>query len=185
MSETKKSGLITTIVLTLLAWLGLAGVSDNWVEWQNWFEIGIMQHWRSVKEWLIAVVFDRMPFQVQPWMIDWVLVGSIVSRSFHTPMPSNPTGAELDWDLWLEWRIRQIFSRVFVVLFWPLYLFAMLVVTEKNRRELIRDGKLKPRQYDHEIYASTYSKWKLLLFWNFILFIPVLFVCSTWLYKFG
>ena len=77
----KKQSVGAIVIGTLLAWLGLAGLSDSILEWQTWFEQGIMQHWRSIKEWMIAVVLDWVPFNVKSWMIDYSTISAVVARS--------------------------------------------------------------------------------------------------------
>jgi hypothetical protein len=65
----------------ILAWLGLAGVSDAIVDWQLWFEHGIMSHWRSTKEWITAVLLWWLPFSLPSWTLDYFLLGGIVARA--------------------------------------------------------------------------------------------------------
>jgi len=38
------------IFAIFLGWVALAGIADNFVTWQSWFEIGFMEKWRYVKQ---------------------------------------------------------------------------------------------------------------------------------------
>ncbi len=68
------------ICVTVLAWLGLAGLTDNMIEWQSWFEQGIMVHWRSIKAWFSAVVFGWFPWEIPDWFYDYVIIGGLYTR---------------------------------------------------------------------------------------------------------
>ena len=178
---------IRTIVVTALAWLGLAGLSDNIVEWQWWFEVGIMQHWRSVKEWVIAVLLDWVPFRVNPWMIDYVSIGSLtVGGMMRSLLPS------LDkFDKGKEFTKRQkATSMPFVIAFffivWPINLVRALVgddnPTNKDRAAAERGVEQACRKM---LRFETTLSLRRSLFRGFVLFIPILFVCSNLLYEFG
>lgn len=72
----------TLIIGILLSWIGLAGLADNIVEWQQWFEIGIIQHWRFTKAWATETCFYWLPFPIPSWLIDYSVLGSIYIRAY-------------------------------------------------------------------------------------------------------
>lgn len=73
------SGTVLLGVGTLLAWLGLAGLSDSVVVWRDWFEIGVMTHWRAVKDWLL----ECAPFAIPFWVPDFLLVLGTMIRALN------------------------------------------------------------------------------------------------------
>lgn len=75
--------LVKWTVVTLLSWLGLAGIADNVLEWQRWFDIGVLQHWTSIKVWVSVVLFSWLPFQIPSWILDYFAAGSVVARATH------------------------------------------------------------------------------------------------------
>ena len=164
------------IGLTLLAWLGLAGLADEFIEWQAWFEHGLMQHWRSVKEWSIAVLLDWVPFRVPGWFLDYALLGFIVMKSVlpFTELNAFVMTARRGEGVIVDDRGNPIdgfwgrlsvlgsfwFVCILVALLWPISIWQVIL------------GK-----------GAAEERKKLIL--NFVGFIPVLFVVSTLLYKFG
>ncbi|WP_149774271.1 hypothetical protein [Ruegeria intermedia] len=179
--------------MTVLAWLGLAGLSDAIVEWQNWFEQGVMEHWRSVKEWTIAVLLWWMPFRVPSWLIDYSIISIIVVRT--SPIPSwdenwhfGPEDALEEYGFipfsWkIEWAMSQVFirwpRRVFLFLTWPVAIPFLSI-------EAIRGKAFAPEiEIDPNDRRSEMVNWLSRIAWCFVSFIPFLFVCSNVLYAHG
>jgi len=90
-----KSGFMWLSAL-FLSWLGLAGLADNLVEWREWFDVGIMEHWRTVKLWLTETVLFWIPFSVPSWAVDYFVLGCIFMRPyiFHTTQKSEDRAQE-------------------------------------------------------------------------------------------
>jgi hypothetical protein len=188
------------VLTTGLAWLGLAGLTDNIVEWQNWFEVGIMQHWRSVKTWIIAVLLDWVPFRVPSWGIDWLVVGSIHMRA---AMLERIKILELKFVRPYETTRSKVAFRVlaaalntlWLLLFWPLPLGLNVYdfLNEYSREDqkmfsIIRRAKGWERSpYWREDLANAVANdsTRRQIVSSIVLFIPILFVCSTVLYEFG
>lgn len=152
---------VKLLVATGLAWLGLAGLVDAWLEWQQWFEQGVMQHWRSVKVWIVAVLLDWVPFNIPLWIIDYSVVGMIVVRCAPYRALSRP-----------PWPLKETlasFVRVGPVVFllWPVALYFILI----RGLESLDD----PRMRDSLQLLGA----------SFVGFIPFLFLVSTTLYRFG
>ena len=192
------------IIITALAWLGLAGFADSVVTWQNWFEIGIMQHWRSVKEWVVAILLWWMPFQVPTWIIDYLFIGTIFTRGYSFdlfPVEFSPSPTILEYILtFLAWPVVFLYrifydTRRLIREHNELKRATSLGYSEKWRRFLRRHNALDalPDFFDdlkkdeerlereRRQYFSNLSN----LVISFIGFIPFLFVTSTLLYEFG
>ena len=195
MATQSNKSLFSWIVVTMLAWLGLAGLSDAIVEWQTWFEQGLMQHWRSVKEWVIAILLWWVPFRVPSWLIDYFVVATIVVRTSESPKWNErwrfgPEDAlevygYIPLTLKLEWLMSHTFTphrlpaiAVFFI-FWPFLLLLAMV-------EAIRGKAFAP---EVKISASEKRRktvaWFSRMAWCFVGFLPILFVCSTVLYQHG
>lgn len=199
---------IKALILTLLSWLGLAGLSDSFVEWHHWFEVGVMQHWRSVKVWMIAVLFDWVPFPTPNWIIDYVLAGSIVFRSFFYAKAVSPR-----WDptmlpgraprlLRRQYRSSPFFSwkreiasaflfslsggiwAIFLIFMWPIMLFELFrsYLGYFLKRETLVDPDLRQDLRQNQKLSGHSLRYILGVTF---LFIPVLFVVSTLLYDHG
>ena len=63
--------------------LGLAGISDGYVEWKNWIESGFMLHWRNAKQYVYDHVFFWVPFKIPPGLIDYCLIGSTFLKAMY------------------------------------------------------------------------------------------------------
>ena len=66
----------------LLGWIGLAGFADNLVVWKEWFDVGIMAHWRALKYLIIDELLFWLPFRVPDWFFDYIVIGLIFGRSY-------------------------------------------------------------------------------------------------------
>jgi hypothetical protein len=173
--------------------LGLAGLSDNIVEWQDWFEQGVMEHWRSVKEWTIAVLLWWLPFRVSSWCIDYFVISAIVLRA--SPMPRwnegwtfGPSQARehcgrvpFSWKL--EWAMSHIIQRVpyrvLIFFIWPIAL-PVLSIEALRGRAFAAEVEIDADRRKRDI-----ANWLTKIAWGGISFIPILFVCSNLLYEHG
>ena len=181
------------VIMTLLAWLGLAGLSDNIVEWLDWFEQGVMEHWRSVKEWTIAVLLWWLPFRVPSWAIDYLVISAIVLRASPTPRWNEgwdfgPSQAReyygrIPFAWKLEWAMSHVIQRwpraVLLFFSWPLFLPFGFIEAIRGR------AFANEIEYDASQVRSAMVGWLTKIAWVGMSFVPVLFVCSTVLYKHG
>jgi len=179
----------------MLAWLGLAGLSDAIVDWQTWFEQGVMQHWRSLKEWITAILLWWVPFRIPSWLIDYLVIGTIILRTSGAPKWNEnwrfgPEQALAKYGyIPLDWKLEWVMGHTFTLLrlpaivvnwvIWPLVIIGLSI-------EAIR-GKA----FSDEIKTTASEKrrfmvvWLTRIIWQFVSFIPVIFVCSTVLYQHG
>ncbi|WP_306113279.1 MULTISPECIES: hypothetical protein [unclassified Roseovarius] len=74
--------------LMLLAWIGLSGLADGIVEWREWYEFGVMEHWRIVKAWITDTLLFWVPFNIPDWLVDSTLVGTVLLRSIVSTITS-------------------------------------------------------------------------------------------------
>ena len=180
-----------------LTCLGLAGLSDAIVDWQNWFEQGVMQHWRSVKAWVTAILLWWVPFRVPSWLIDYFVISAIVVRTSPAPKWNErwrfgPEDAlEVYGYIPLTWKLEWLMSHMLtpqrlpatlvVFILWPLLLLVAIV-------EVVRGKSFAP-EYAEKTTAIEKRRvtiaWLSRMGWAFVSFIPVLFVCSTVLYELG
>lgn len=187
----RKIGVVGWLIMTLLAWLGLAGLSDAIVEWQDWFEQDVMEHWRFVKGWVITRLLWWMPFIVPSWFIDYLVISMIVVRT--SPIPrwnehwrfgpeeAMETYGYIPFTWKMEWVMSHVFMRfprlVLLFLMWPIALPWLLI-------EVIT-GKMLATDIDLRKRRSAMVIWLIGIAWCFVSFIPVLFALSTVLYKHG
>jgi len=172
------------LVMTFLAWLGLAGLTDAVIEWQSWFEQGVLQHWSSVKEWIVAIPLGWLPFMVPTWFIDYLAVGGVFMRSLPQTRWERPP--ELD-ELQPKWMkradilISEIFigvpRRLIALIIWPVIIPNAVAMHLLNFPHNSEEEKPLVRAN----YIGFYRR----LIWCFVSFVPFLFVASTFLYKFG
>jgi len=108
-------------------WLGAAGLSDNIIEWKEWFEIGIMIHWRYVQGFLIDILLSITSIKFPEWSLDYIILSITFFRItglysllnfywFH--------GAALAWSIILF--PLQIFTSIFLFIGWPLFLLYLM-----------------------------------------------------------
>lgn len=168
------------LITTALAWLGLAGLSDAIIEWQHWFEQGVFQHWRSVKEWTIAVLLWWVPFKIPSVAIDYLVVGAIVVRAIpprNWAIPDDTHPVSRWFDVFLSNLFLDLPQRIFLVLIWPVVIInslAMIILDFPHDPD-----EKKPRVRRH------YMIWVRKMGVYFLGFIPFLFAVSTLLYDFG
>lgn len=179
-----------------LAWLGLAGMSDAIVTWQAWFEQGVMQHWRSLKEWVIAILLWWVPFQVPRWLLDYFLIGAIVMRTSNAPRWNEnwlfgPKQAQEEYGyIPFTWKLEWTMSHTFTLMrlpaivlnffIWPLTILGLSV--EAIRGEAFSPAIVKVPPSERRLGMIA---WLFRIAWCFISFIPFLFLCSTVLYQHG
>ena len=190
MAEQRKRGLIVTLVTTVLALLGLAGLFDAIVEWQNWFDQGVMQHWRSVKEWMSAVLFWWVPFHIPRWVYDYAVIGLMLARAaqYHWQDGWSDRPPKLDArmsdtakraDLFISHYTRRfpiiLFSHL---LLWPVMLAHAVIMVAMQYPHA-------DSQADWMRQRSLYRRYFVRAAYTLAAFIPVLFVCSTLLYELG
>ncbi|MBF9029871.1 hypothetical protein HKCCE3408_05655 [Rhodobacterales bacterium HKCCE3408] len=202
MSERKApSYWISLIVTTGLAWLGLAGLADAIVEWQTWFEQGVLIHWTSVKAWISVMLFSWFPFHVPHWIVDYSVVGAVVAgskprRKWVEPPGFRMRSLPLKHQLEIHWsRIwHELSIYAFTLVCWPLFLAFVAVIQlfrvpenlSKEANFVLEDGSRPPPIVltRDELNESRRRPLRRLL-WRFLGFIPFLFVTSTLLYRFG
>ena len=159
------------LVTILLAWLGLAGLSENIVEWQNWFQVGILTHWTALKDALLGL----LPFHVPSALIDYCVIGGMMMKSFLSRIPRGAIREMADMSRLRDerpdepaWMLRMKVvggylgigvHLAFLILLWPLHLLSYL------RWALRGDAESK----------GILKHFGLLL----VTFIPFLFVCSN------
>jgi hypothetical protein len=185
----EKQSHLKLAVTTGLAWLGLAGLTDNILEWQSWFEQGVMEHWRSIKEWVIAVLLDWVPFRVQSWMIDYLAISGVVARSH----------LRTDMEAWREKgmsRKRLLFltpiATAGYLFLWPFSVLSAVLNTPHDLGWIRRDSQdldpgesLTPMQEQLRSSRPLLKRSRGELRLAVLGFIPVVFVSSTLLYRFG
>ena len=173
--------------------LGLAGLSDSIIDWQVWFEQGVMNHWRSLKAWIIAVILWWVPFHVPSWFLDYSIISAVVTRS--SPIPKwnehwryGPDEALRDYGrIPLHWKLEWLMSHfllrsykvVLLFLAWPIAL-PVLCIEAIRGSAFAKDIVMEKRERRVET-----SRWLTRILGYAAGFIPVLFVCSTILYEHG
>ena len=154
------------------ACLGLAGLSDNIVEWQDWFQHGILAHWTAFK----AAITGILPFPIPGFLLDYLVIGALHVQSSMMMVKDWSTALRPDESFRaLPW-VSRIFATVIAVvvfafitlaqmLLWPWRMFLILLFAT--------DAQAPPE--------TRRAHWQLL--WNFayllIAFVPFLFVCSN------
>lgn len=149
------------IFAVFATWLGLAGIADSTVEWQSWFEQGIMQHWRSIKIWIEAVFLDWLPFDLPNWTFDYLILGAITARTAIEPAISKGhVGSTLKsraspWHedrhaghvfrsmkYELSGQLRSVVLIFIIIFSWPIVLFGILsfLFTPSSDREYYLKG---------------------------------------------
>ncbi|NOD67606.1 hypothetical protein [Ruegeria sp. HKCCD7303] len=161
----------SVIVAILLSWLGLAGLSDAFVEWKDWFEFGVMNHWRALKTWLLQWV----PFKVPFWFVDYIVLSAVFNRSYlsaddYTPLKSirkilEEADAESEEmtsaTLFVAKALIAILFILFAILAWP---FLLVNITVQNLC-----GKASP------VHRSALKAFTV----SVLTFIPILFVLTN------
>lgn len=171
-ATTNPGDLLRKIITTFFACLGLAGLSDNIVEWQDWFQHGVLAHWIAFK----AAITGVLPFPIPDFLLDYLAIGALHVQSSMMMVKDWSTALRPSDEFRSQNWIRLVFATVIAVvvfaaitlaqmLIWPWRMFLIL---------LFATDPLAP--------AETRKAYQQLL-WNFayllIAFIPFLFVCSN------
>src|SRR5680860_651883 len=85
-----------TVILIALSWLGLSGVADNIVEWRDWYEVGVIEHWRTVKTWIDENFLFWAPFRIPSWLFDFAIIGSVMLRSLTSEIRIDRTDVDTE-----------------------------------------------------------------------------------------
>lgn len=188
------------IIGIVLSWIGLSGVADGLVEWKDWFEIGWMEHWRALKNYIILIVFSWLPFRVPSWTIDYFTLGLLTLRGVYSGI--------IELKRQKNMQSRYILNPIILaVLFWPVFwaycLLSYIGIIKRNLR-----GHLYRlyRAQNYKIYifllfpvilvlqifgksmVAIYPARKqvsLFIIYSVLSFIPFLFVVSDIMYTFG
>ena len=194
---------ITYALAIFLSWLGLAGIADNFVERRDWFEVGIMQHWRFFKGWLIYNVFWWLPFAVPSWVIDYFCIGVVVFRSSLHAFVFGFVTKEQDVEyashasgvskqLAKTRAMAQVvvvatLASAFLSLFWPLVAPLIFYGAHLNEQPSENSASMIAINSDGELVLFTtdfYRRTRKLILVAIGLFIPALFLFSdlvgTW-----
>ncbi|WP_162652128.1 hypothetical protein [Lentilitoribacter sp. Alg239-R112] len=155
-----------------LSWLGLAGLSDSIVTWQVWFEHGIMQHWRELKQMFIDHLLFWTPWQIPTEILDYLVIGAVFARAFFTVIwrfEAPDTGNfKTDVREWLNIALLCIG----VTFVWPI--FPVVLAAALTGFMGVGIGDKSKIALAVKLIGGT-----------FLTFIPVLFVVSTLLSDFG
>ncbi|MEM9148598.1 MAG: hypothetical protein AAGC57_20765 [Pseudomonadota bacterium] len=181
MTEEKPKGPVVpwymVIIGTLLSWLGLAGLADGIVEWKEWFEVGIFQHYRAVQGWVIDNLLFWFPLGLPEMAIDYCIIGVVFTRSFHFANEnrrlrvSRFLGPIQIYSSY--WQLSISMLAVFSL--WPIILFISTL------RALLNLLGSFPNEIEYSIDMTI-----VVFFTSALgLFIPVLFVISDIGYTFG
>lgn len=152
-----------------LSCLGLSGISDNFVEWKTWYEFGIMQHWRSFKDFTYETFLFWVPFEIPDWSIDYLLLGAIFARAYWSAQSSEfreilTFGTTKDYEIyqklergeserWAHFQIKLSLILAFVIVLlllvplWPLILLltvhAAFAGRDLNPKLPLEDGEVE------------------------------------------
>jgi len=189
-----------SVLVTLLAWLGLAGLVDNVVEWQSWFDQGVLVHWQSVKAWISVVLLGWVPFDIPDWVFDYLLIGTIVARDAWDKEWQVPDGFVLKKAplhvqamIWFSRRKQELPVFVIRAALWPISFLVIIISpwlparnTEKEASFKLKDGtKPPPIIITRQDVKRRRLRSLMLTTWSFVGFIPFLFLTSNVLYRFG
>lgn len=172
MNENKPSPWYIWACTMFLAWLGLAGFADNLLEWREWFEVGIMEHWRAVKFWMTETLLFWIPFDVPSWVVDYLLLGGVFVRPHILQSNQKAEARALD-----EMRRQKVKTYVVqrqtgiplvwivpTLLFWPVVFFDDAKDLISNRISGVRNPQIE-------------ATLKMFLM-SIIYFLPLLFVAT-------
>ncbi|MGD9864519.1 MAG: hypothetical protein AB7S99_15040 [Pseudodonghicola sp.] len=166
---------------TAFSWLGLAGLSDNIVEWKEWFDIGVMEHWRIMKHWIAETVLFWVPFQFPDWFIDYLVLGGVFIRPYALNMnirAANRVREEMKEKNETRFVVHQHSNHpaIWIVgnfLVWPASLTILLI-------EYMRNYLSKQKIPEPQSHATVK-----LIAWSVLSFIPILFVATDLITTFG
>lgn len=188
---------LIVIITTSLSWIGLSGLSDGIIEWRDWYEIGVMEHWRSVRTWISGNILFWLPFHIPNWIIDSVLVGNIVLKSCVVAVKMKITPDEFenqnqrdeskqrtaDWPHILNQIALVLLSLAFLPLvligwgiFWPIVLLIVVLNVIANTFK-----KKLPVTWRSEIIIASGDPKDVLKSFSLtiLLFVPFLFMVTN------
>lgn len=154
-------------VTIIFTWLSVAGIADNVVEWKKWFEIGIMEHWRTVRHYIISWI----PFDIHQILVDYLVLGSMYSFQLHK---STNTKKQIEMNNYrYSYLIIKAFDRFIFTLFtflifaamWPFMLFADRIEDSRDQLE---------NELNNRDITTTRNNFLLSL----IIIIPILFIAT-------
>lgn len=184
----------------VLSWIGLSGVADGLVEWQNWFNTGWMEHWRALKSYIALNVLYWLPFRVPLWTIDYLTLGLLTLRAVYSGAMELARQTNL--------QTRFLLSPLLLsILFWPVFwgycLLSYLGVVKRNLRGSLLEKYsqcegvvcrfvLFPIMMVLCVFAKSMvaiyparKQVSLFIIYSLLSFIPFLFVVSDVMYTFG
>ncbi len=165
---------------TFFSWLGLAGFADHIIEWKEWFDIGIMEHWRILKSWIAEAILFWVPFQVPDWIVDYLVLGGVFIRPYVLNMNTRKANHvhELMKDKKGEsFSVHQHSNHpaIWIIgnfLVWPISLTILVIEYLQNRFS------------KHRASAPQVDATVKIIAWCVVSFIPILFMASdliaTW-----
>lgn len=160
------------IITTFFACLGLAGLSENIVEWQAWFQTGILAHWTAFK----AAITGLLPFPIPGFLLDYLAIGALHVQS--TFMQVKDWSGAFDDDervLSRHWAYR-LFGRIIGLLIFAFIILAQMLLWPW-RMFLLLIYAFDPKA---SVFIRSESRQILGNFGYLLLaFVPFLFVCSN------
>jgi hypothetical protein len=153
------------------------------VEWVTWFEVGIMNHWRDVKDWLLG----WLPFFTPWWFIEYFILGSAYARAVSVSLLDQVREnlGEESWKReWTEVTILQrtawtMLSWFISVLTWPIFLTVLpfLLLPNSHRVWRVLENEKLTKKY--------FTRISRLFFTSLLCFVPILFVLSDFISRFS
>ncbi len=74
---------ISALFTIAMGWIALAGLADNLVTWKTWFEVGVMEHWRAIKEIAGFAIFDLIDRKTPDLFFEKTVAGLTILRALH------------------------------------------------------------------------------------------------------
>jgi len=159
-------------VSIVFTWLSVAGIADNIIEWKQWFEVGVMEHWRAVRQYIMS----WLPFEISKFWVDYLLIGLMFATVQHKDMYDNkywifdddkPEGVDHE----IERYIFGIGFFICSILMWIIAIFANLLPRSKKSED------------EYQEWLKYHKAWNergvvIKFFLSIIIFLPVLFIAS-------
>lgn len=168
------------IIGTLLSWLGLAGLADGIVDWREWFEIGIFNHYRAVQGWFIDSIHPYIQIKITAKSLDYFILATILFRSSIHALWDAP-----DFQRKGERQYQSIKEKFYLVViliiyaaFWPFIVTYMMIM-------MVVGPFIRGRDAEFDFTVSSIREVIKMFARKLLLFIPVLFVISDIGYTFG
>ncbi len=166
-------GINAWVVLgSLVTCMALSGITDQFVEWRDWFEHGFMSHWRNAKIWTVANIFFWFP-SLPLWVLDYLVIGLVFPSSSKVMLAHRSPGTKS------RYTLRFIRQSISDVLSWPIQIpFAIVLNKRLNRRS---DYNEKLSVAAAHMYVNVLA----LLSCSIMFFIPLLLVATDFQRTFG